>query len=220
MLPVVDARATATGVELVRRSSDRRASFWTMLVLGVIGTLVGLGWPLAGLLTAGAWGGSLTLTLFGVVGVGLLGASGWQGYQMRALGDAHLDLPRVPLRLGEPVVIRYSQRRQHRAEVRSVTATLMCREWVEFRSGTETETRTHVLWTSQLPPDPNDPIGDRAVISGAWRVTLPPELPPSFSAPDNALQWILTIHADIANRPDAKNEYVLPVAPEVVRDLR
>lgn len=221
MLPQLEVRPTASGVEVVRDTSARAAIFKTALIVGVVGVAIPLINILWGGLAASSWAfPGFWLSIFGLVGLGALGVAGWNGYQLKALGDAHLELPRLPLRLGESVTIRYSQRRNHSAEIRAVTATLLCREWIEFTRGTDTETRTHDLWRTELPSGPSDPIGDRPMIRGTWQMTLPAELPPSFTAPDNAIQWILSIRADIAGRPDAKNEYTLPVAPVVVRDLR
>lgn len=220
VLPVVEVRPTAAGVEIVRETRERGNRFRSALVVGIIGVLAPLMNLLWGGLTSSTWTVSFWFGLFGLVGLGSLGMAGWHGYQYKALEDAHLEFPHLPLRLGDTFVIRYSQRRNHRAEVRGITATLVCHEWVRFRRGTDTEIRTQVLWTTQLPQGPDDPIGDQPMIRGTWRVTIPAQLPPSFSAPDNAIQWILTIRADIAGRPDAKNQYTLPVAPVVVRDLR
>ncbi|WP_425307345.1 hypothetical protein AADG42_00835 [Ammonicoccus fulvus] len=220
VLPQLEVRATASGVEVVRDASARAGRFRTSLIIGIIGVSIPLFNILFGGLVASTWSfPGFWFGIFGLVGLGSLGVAGWNGYQLKALGDAHLELPQLPLRLGETVTIRYSQRRNHSAEVRAVTATLLCREWVRFTRGTDTETRTHDLWQTELPSGPSDPIGDLPMIRGMWQLTLPAELPPSFTAPDNAVQWILTIRADIAGRPDAKNEYTLPVAPVVVRNL-
>lgn len=221
VLPQLDVRPTASGVEVVRDTRARAGTFRTSLIIGIIGICIPLISILWGGLAASTWAlPGFWFGIFGLAGVASLGVAGWNGYQLKALGDAHLELPRLPLRLGETVAIRYSQRRNHSADVRAVTATLLCREWVRFTRGTDTETRTHDLWRTELPSGPSDPIGDLPMIRGTWELAIPAELPPSFTAHDNAVQWILTIRADIAGRPDAKHEYTLPVAPVVVRNLR
>lgn len=221
VLPYLDVRPTASGVEVVRDTSARAGTFRTSLIVGIIGVALPLINILWGGLTGSTWAiPGFWFGIFGLVGLGSLGLAGWHGYQLKALGDAHLELPRLPLRLGESVTIRYSQRRNHSAEVRAVTATLVCREWVRFTRGTDTETRTHDLWKTELPSGPSDPIGDLPMIRGTWQLAIPAELPPSFTASDNAVQWVLSIRADIVGRPDAANQYTLPVGPVVVRNLR
>lgn len=165
-----------------------------------------------------------SLIVFGVfllfVAFWQLGRAGWKTYQRRTLSDAELVLPRLPLRMGEPMSVSYSQRRTGRSNITALSAVLSCTEWVEYQQGTTTSSQTHKLWEQPLPQAIADPLGDAELLRGTWQLRLPPELPPSFSAPHNSITWRLTIHVAVQDRPDISNAFVLPVTPEVVRDLR
>lgn len=164
-------------------------------------------------------GAVLIAFLVGAMSGGITSAA-IKRHRRATLGDAELLLPRLPLRMGEDMTVRYTQPRTGRAPVTIVWATLSCNEWVRYKSGTDTSTQTHDLWQYRLDQPIADSVGDAAVLHGTWRFYLPPELPPSFSAPDNAITWRLTIEATVEGRPSIRNAFVLPVAPEVVRDLR
>lgn len=219
VLPEIEAIRTPRGMQITRRPGD----LMTMGILSGMGGIFSLigGALLFATLAGGSVGvGTVVGGIFLVAGLIMLGRGGVELYHRSTLGDAQVDIPNLPLRLGESGLVHFTQRRTHRAEVRAVTAELECREWVRYRQGTDTRTDTHQLWSAVLPAQPNDPIGDSAELAGAWTLTIPHDLPPSFDGRDNEIQWILTIRVDVARRPDVVLKFTLPVAPEVLRDLR
>ncbi|MDO5498070.1 MAG: hypothetical protein Q4F67_00125 [Propionibacteriaceae bacterium] len=217
VLPVVRAESRPGGTALVLDAAAGRSmaisiglgivtaavmAFW-LASLDVIGFVIGVGAIISGIV------------------VGVASDQGVKAYRRAHLSDAELLLPRVPLRLGDPMTIRYTQHRlRSRAEVRAITATVFCQEWVRYRVGTDTRTDTHELWQAELPVGPRDPIGDAALLNASWQMHLPPHLPPSFQASDNKINWFLRVRVDIPGRPDIRNEFRLPIIPEVLRDLR
>lgn len=221
VLPTVAVERTAAGVALVHTASARRRTWRNQLVGGGALTLVGAGGTGLGLSADALLSFPYLIALFPLAsGVWFLVKAGRGAHGAATLGDARLELPAMPLRLGEPMPVRFTQQRSGATEITDVDATLTCQEWVRYRQGTDTVTRTHELLSRRLPPQPNDPVGTGGLIRGAWTLTIPPELPPSFVAADNAIQWHLTIRAHLVNRPDAVARYLLAVAPEVARDLR
>ncbi|HHV22084.1 MAG TPA: hypothetical protein GXZ30_11220 [Propionibacterium sp.] len=213
VLPEVRAESRSDGTMALVR--DPAGSSTPSLLVGGAISVIGL--VLA--LTA-----SFPFTVFPalmlVVGVGLLVSGGFKAYRRKTLGEAELVLPRLPLRMGEPVIVRYSQRRTGRHKVASISAVVSCLEWVRYQQGTTTSTQTRSLWEQPLPQGIADPLGKAELLRGTWQLRLPSELPPSFSATNNAINWRLTIKVEIEGHLDINNTFVLPVAPEVVRDLR
>lgn len=217
VLPEVRAESRPGGVALVRQAGGDLMIALPIVgaVFIVVGSLVALIQYVVGL---ASW---LIGLLFVVIGLGLLGSLGWQLYRRVTLGEANLLFPTLPLRLGEPMRVRFSQRRlRGRAPVQGIAAWIECEEWVRYRQGTDTRTSSVTLWQAQLPEQVADPLGAAELLTGTWQLRLPPELPPSFDAPDNKLRWTLTVVVNIPGRPDIRNAFVLPVVPEVVRDLR
>lgn len=217
VLPDVRAESRPGGFALVRQAGGDLSVVLPIvgggfvLVGGFVGliqyTVGGSGWPVG--------------LIFLLVGLGLLGSLGWKLFRRATLGDAELLFPRLPLRLGEPMTVRFSQRRfRGRAPVQGISAWIKCDEWVRYRQGTDTRTDTVTLWEAQLPGQIADPLGAAEFLTGTWQLRLPPEFPPSFDASDNKLRWTFTVHVDIPGRPDIRNAFILPVVPEVVRDLR
>lgn len=217
VLPFVRAESRPGGVALVRQAGGDIS----VAIPIVGGAFVLLGGLVAFIQYAVGAGGWFIGVLFAVIGLGLLGGLGWKLFRRATLGDAELLFPRMPLRLGEPMTVRFRQQRlRGRAPVQGVSARIRCDEWVRYRQGTDTRTSSVTLWEAQLPGQPADPLGTAEVLTGTWHLRLPPELPPSFDASDNKLRWTLTVQVDIPGRPDIRNAFTLPVVPEVVRDLR
>lgn len=217
VLPNVRAETRPGGIALVRAAGGDLSGVLAGVgvIFMVVGGIIGVVHYLLGM-----WSWLVGAAAM-LVGLGCLGSLGWTLFRRATLGEAELLFPRMPLRLGEPMTVRFSQRRlRGRAPVQGITASIKCREWVRYRQGTDTRTATHDLWEAELPQQVSDPLGAAEVLRASWQLRLPPELPPSFSASDNAIRWTLTIRVDVAGRPDIRNEFVLPVVPEVVRALR
>lgn len=219
VMPVVKVHRAPHGVRLVHPTDQGATNFAVQVAVGVIFVLIGATIAMPGLV----FGAPLPVVVGAVMvlagGAVLVSAGIWL-YQRTTLQDAHLDLPRLPLRLGEAATVHFSQRRTGRSPIRSFTATLICQEWVRYRRGTAARTDTHQIWSQPLPARPSDPLGKSTLLKGTWHLYIPPELPPSFTLPDNAVQWLLTVHADVENRPAIVTTFTLPVLPEVISDLR
>lgn len=219
VLPSLEAEATPHGMRVVRRISDGMLGHVLTWVGGGLVTVVAGTIALVMILTGVGVGPAITPIVFSAAGLIVLGLAANNSYLRATLGDAEVLLPHLPLRLGDSVVVRYRQPWKGQKPVTAMNATLTVREWVRYRQGTDTRTDTHQLWQTDLPAEPGDPVGTGDLLRGAWRLSIPKELPPSFSSHDNALEWRLRLHADIRGRPDVINSYLLPVAPEVINDL-
>ena len=224
ILPTVRAESRPGGIALMRPAGGDQ--IWVLPLIGGVFVLLGGGITTATFRTGSMLfqTGSMFATfamIFVIVGLGLLGLFGWRLYQRATLGDAEVLFPRMPLRLGEPMTIKFRQvRHRSRAHVQGISARITCVEWVRYTQGTDTRTAQETLWSAELPQAVNDPMGAAEVLAGSFQLYLPPELPPSFVASNNAVRWSLAIDIDIKGRPDLAHAFALPVVPEVIRDLR
>lgn len=149
----------------------------------------------------------------------------WLCRHRPALGT-ELLFPALPVRLGEPTHVQFQQQRALGNLRSGPYASIRCEEW------TKTSSSTKVLWTDGwLDRDFDAPDSDAEFIRGAWRLELPPDMPPSLDTPDHAIRWILTvwfvIKGNWGGRVDYKYEFVISViadeksaGPVVISDDR
>jgi hypothetical protein len=156
-------------------------------------------------------GGFLLLGLLMLVGSVL---ETWKNIKLH---PAELILPSYPLRLGESCTIRYRRRLRNGSFMRSaaIEAKLVCDEWVQYTQGTDTVTKTHLLWEQSLPP--------KTVVSGeqqadyASQINIRSEGPPSFSAEHNKIRWQLVVKLKAPGIPTACiSTFSLKVMPELM----
>lgn len=195
----------------------------TWLLVGIIVLLGSVTFGVvATAMSSVGWGPPIGLILAGVgsavTGVGFLYAGGRGLYRANQLSTGELVVPRLPLRLGEPLEVHFSQRRSSRANVAEITAVLEQREWVRYSMGQNAHgTDQHVVWSQELElARPDDPIGDDSRLRGSWRGHIPADQNPSFQAVDNALQWVVRVTAETSKGRNVETEFVVPVLPEVI----
>lgn len=156
---------------------------------------------------AGVWT-LLFFTPFVLVGLGLvLGAV----HQLLALGN-----PRPILELGQTVLypgVRTTLSWKVEGQVyklKSLTITLSARETVRYRRGTSTYTDHHEffktdVYSSRMPED---------FRSASVNLEIPSGTMPTFTAPNNKIEWRLKVRGDIPHWPDVNAEFPLIVSPD------
>lgn len=154
--------------------------------------------------------------IFVIVGVVLLVITIRMGLVAMRFGAAELLIERLPLRLGDRVALRFRRRVRGNRMVSAVEGRLVCREWVRYRVGTDTRTMTHERWSQPLALPPVPPFGS-GEIDLSWALDIPADQPPSFTASDNALEWLIEIKLVVERSPDPTATFLLPVLPEVLR---
>ncbi|MDO5498069.1 MAG: hypothetical protein Q4F67_00120 [Propionibacteriaceae bacterium] len=188
------------------------------IVLSVLALVVGIAATATLGLVEGLWqlGASGTAGL--VLGGSLTFAGSRRLWLNSTLRDGELLVPRLPLRLGETVLIRYSQRRSTRANVADITATLVLRERARTATGKGSYlTDTHTVWTAELETArPDDPIGDSARLRGTWRMRVPDDQEPSFAGISNHVEWVVIVRAETTRGRDIETEFLVPVVPEIL----
>jgi hypothetical protein len=147
-----------------------------------------------------------------ILGLGLLEV--WKNYRLH---PAELILPNYPLRLGETFTIRYRRRLRKGTFARSaqLEAQLLCDEWVQYKQGTDTVTKTHPIWEKAFPP--------QTVVSGErqadylGKISIRPQGPPSIFAEHNKIRWQLVIKLRASGIPsDCISTFVFNVLPESI----
>lgn len=135
-------------------------------------------------------------------------------------GRGELVFPSTPVRLGEPITVRYRQHRATTGPAPRLTASVRCEEWILHRLGDYNKhTRSAEVWQEELALLPSDPLPSERDLREAWQLRIPPHLPPSFDATHYKIRWFVTVRTEASGR-GARQEFGFPVAPEVFRDLR
>lgn len=189
------------------------STFWNIVSWGMVAFFL-----FTGALTHSAFSigwFALIPAIFCIVGLILIAATIRTGMVARGFGPGELIMNRMPLRLGEQTNIRFRQAVRGNKDITAVEATLTCREWVRYRVGTDTRTESRVIWSQNLGSPPMSPMLSGGVDLG-WAIQIPADQPPSFSAPDNALEWQITVTLKVARFPDPTATFLLPVLPEVI----
>ena len=187
------------------------------VIFGFIFLLVGV---IAGLDIAfdddSSVGGLIMALIFGSVGA----ASIFFGLRNRLatikLGEIKVQIPQKRLRAGGIVEVLINIPPASRAHLNKITARLVATEVVISGVGTNKTTHTHTVYDD--PPHTFEGSVDRELLEGesahfSHRYRLPYDVPPSFHADENDLNWSIAFHVDIARWPDWMQYRPLEVLP-------
>ena len=152
-------------------------------------------------------GARIFLGLFALIGAALVIAA---LYQLLALFNPRplltVSAPAVPL--GGSLDVRWRFTGNVRRLVK-LTVSLMAREEATYRRGTTTTTDKSVFVNTVLLD-----TADRAQMSGgSVKVNIPRDLIHTFTATNNKVVWMLTVHGDIPKWPDMNAEFPIAVLP-------
>ena len=161
--------------------------------------------------------GVFFLGLFLVAGCFCMGIGLLDLWISLKLYPAELVFSKYPLRLGETCLIHYRRRLRHGMfnQPGEMAAELVCDEWVQYRQGTDTKTKTHVLYELQLPT--------RSIVTGEHQadyeseIAISADAPPAFSAEHNQIRWRFIVKLKVPGIPKrCHSEFYLQVAPEML----
>ena len=124
-----------------------------------------------------------------------------------------------PLRMGESFAVRYRRELRHGSTTGrgQITAKWRCYEWIQYKQGTDIETKTHTLWEKDLPVKTVEVGLKRLEYEADLRVLS--EGPPSFYADNNQVRWELEIALALPKMPKAISHFQFQVVPERVTIL-
>jgi hypothetical protein len=153
------------------------------------------------------WGLTLFISLFVLVGLGLVGGV---GYHFLALFNprVHLTLQTSPARLGTPEGIAWEVT-GNAGRMARLTLTCEGREEATYRRGTRTCTDKSAF--ARIVIADLAPGGQLA--RGRTDFTIPDSLVPTFTAPNNKILWSLNVRGDVHRWPDVSEEFELIVLP-------
>jgi hypothetical protein len=209
--PAVAARAHGTRGPVTLRARSRVGQLVAILCFAALWN--GIVWTIilaSGMITRGSaidWFPLILLSLFALIGVGLIAAV---LYQILALTNPRLQLTvdRGDLHPGARCEVAWECHGNPYRFTRIVIA-LECREWATYTRGTSTITDTKVVQRIELATleDAN------AMLASRVAVTLDPAAPPTFTAAHNGIAWYITVRGTIPRWPDLKDDFALAVLP-------
>ncbi len=153
------------------------------------------------------WFLTIFLIPFELVGIGLIGAI---GYQLLALFNPRPTIVITPgaVRLGDP--FRLEWRMSGRAgAMERLRIYLEGREEATYRRGTNTATDKNVFKTIEI----TNLTSKLEFYSGEARVNIPRDSMHSFKSDNNKVVWAIHVRGDIPRWPDVKEEFPITVLP-------
>jgi Protein of unknown function (DUF3592) len=178
------------------------AAFWN----GITGVFV---WQVVLSFRRGSpeWGLAIFLSIFVLIGLGLLLAI---PYQFLALWNPrpHLTLTPGTLRLGKTAELEWKWTGLP-GRIRQLSITLEGREEATYSSGKSTSTARSVFHTFPLV-DTAEPL---AIADGRVRIAIPEGTMHSFAASHNRVVWTLKVAGGIRAWPDVAEELEIAVLP-------
>ena len=185
-----------------------------LIVLGLIFGGVGTGFVAFGL-SDGEIAGAIFGGVFALIGLLCVGGGAIKFLASMQLEPPSITMSASPLYLGETLSGELVQRVKKTASINSVKVTLICREWVEYTQGTDTQTRTHDVYTVKETLDVSGEISPPDCIRGHFEFEIPEEGMHTFSASNNKVSWLIEVHTDVADWPDYSSSFELSVAARI-----
>jgi hypothetical protein len=132
---------------------------------------------------------------------------------LRRLGPIDINIDPSMAQSGDrEIELRVSFDPNVAAELRAVTAKFVARERVISGDSESDETYTQLLHEEMAVLDYGRRLVPGQRVTLRRRLQLPADAPPSFEAPDNHLEWLVTVHFDMP-WPDWKIARPLTVLP-------
>jgi hypothetical protein len=220
-VPPIDAVVDSPGVRLPCRlpidAAPGRLSIalavvcvvWNLLVIEFLFQVIRLhvrgepNWLLTWLMVpcalAGAW------TIFALVR---------QIVMTTGIGATRLEISSHPLFAGREYQVYLSQ--AGRANVRWLQVKLLCEEQATYQQGTDTRTSMAVVNEETLFSQRNFDIAPEAAFEAEFPFRVPAAAMHSFSAPHNAVSWVLEVRGRMARWPEFQRRFPIYVYPDSV----
>lgn len=164
----------------------------------------------------GAWMGITFLSLFVLIGLGLLGGVAYMALAMFN-PTVRLTLSRRAVALGETLEVNWELIGQT-GRLKSLHLTLEGTEEATYQRGTDTVTDRHVFRVIDLAH-----VEDRRALvtaTGSIDITMPTDTMHSFEAGSNKIVWQLRAHGEIPRWPDVNDTWSLTVRPQPVATVQ
>lgn len=151
---------------------------------------------------------------FGMVGIGVWNLFLYRVLIARAFGPPTIELSASQLRLGDQIQVRFQQASRRNQEIGKVAIQLLFRESATYRRGRSTRTAESST-VMDLYESSGQQLASGELLTETCTLRIPRSGMHSFSAPNNALSWLVKITVQIPGTPDLNEETVLNVLPVV-----
>jgi hypothetical protein len=151
--------------------------------------------------------------LFVAAGLSILVRGLRQLWLRYLLGMPTLFVPSTDILLGDTVTTRFERRggsRRGRKGRREITASLISRETVTYRRGTDTETVNHDARRTPLPVTMDD---HPQAVAGRIQVVIPSDWPPTIALNHNKVQTVVEVLVNAPGLPEDRSTFTVPVRP-------
>ncbi len=157
-----------------------------------------------------AW---IVLSIFAVVGLGIIGKVIHLGLARLKLHPAKMVISRHPLHIGEEFTITFAQQSKGNVQINAVTAKLLCRESATYRRGTDTHTDRHNVHEDTFVVCEAGAADSFRDVTGEITLRIPEDAMHSFEANRNSVVWVIETHTDVPNWPDYTQHFLLEILP-------
>ncbi len=151
--------------------------------------------------------------LFVAAGLFVVGRGLRQLWLRFLLGTPTLLVPSSDILLGDTVTTRFERgggSRRGREGRREMTASLICRETVTYRRGTDTETVHHEARRIPLPVTLDD---HPQAVAGRVQVVVPVDWPPTIVLNHNKVQTVVEVLVNAPGLPEDRSSFTVLVRP-------
>ncbi len=155
------------------------------------------------------WVLALILVPFTLVGIGLLV---FVGYSILGLFNPRIsiEISPHPQALSGPIQVAWKIKRGSVASLKDLVFSLEGKEVARYRRGTDTVTDTQTFYTKELRSVSATEVQMR---QGRFQFSVPENLVPSLSVPNNEIVWALKCHGRIDRWPDISEDMPFTVFP-------
>jgi hypothetical protein len=130
------------------------------------------------------------------------------------IGATRLEVSSHPFFPGREYQVFMSQ--AGRANVRWLEIKLLCEEQATYQQGTDNRTSTAVVHEETIFSQRNFDIAPGAAFEAGFSFRVPAAAMHSFSAPHNAVSWVLVVRGRMARWPEFERRFPLYVYPDNV----
>lgn len=158
-------------------------------------------------------GGMLFISLFILVGIGLMIYAGMTYYTRFKVGKPDFVISHTEARLGEKIDFSFTHTLRSDVKINWMKTQLILRETATYQRGTDTTTVTHNNIIDEYEEPGFDYRGGQ-MFSKAYSFTLPEDGMHTLKVRRNALEWFIKFEADIPSLPNFVEEFEIIVHPE------
>lgn len=157
------------------------------------------------------WGLTVFVSVFVLIGIGLLIFLARQWLVTTGIGATRLEISDHPLRPGKCYELLVAQ--AGRLAINSLEVQLACDERATYRQGTDTRTERRRVFQQQIYRRQGFEVQPGVPFEGRCPLEIPGAAMHSFKGDHNEINWKLIVRADVAGWPNFEREFPVVVYP-------